>query len=714
MLRDYQQQICEQVRLAFGRHRSVLVQMPTGTGKTVVLASLIGQERNAGKGPLSVLIVAHRRELIEQIKSTIRRMGLDTSHLWVESIQTVSRRITSGQMQIRPALIVIDEAHHALARTYQLLWQQWPKARFLGLTATPYRLNGAGFTDLFDELISSASVARFMAEGWLSPFDYYSIPPESEESRAIASLRKRNVDGDYQTKEMRELLDVRPTLERLYASQREFAPNRKGIVYAIDIAHAEHIADFYRSRGLSAKAISAATPKQERASDLERFKAGAIEVLVNVDLFSEGFDCPDVEFIQLARPTLSLAKYLQMVGRGLRRYEGKSGCIILDNVGLYRRFGLPSDERDWTSSFLGGQKRPESLEQALFSLRCLDGSERLREQYEQEDTPLIRIVSQDRMNQLAKEGSDFVRQGKVWTDPRNGITFRSSPVSLLFRGVELSTDDGETFYPRIRSVYVRPDRGISRRCLEMQMGKGLFWQGLLIPANRPDSIFKMEKRLPSGIRIFQSATGIRCLQETPDHPVRVVQHQTEQDQWVEAWEMALEKGNREIDRLVQERKARYHRIMKEVHQKGSLKITYLEGDIARVCSEEGRLCWIDRRTGFVHDSQPRLFKRGFLELLQEGEMLFVRNVRDATCYPYPSYRVSADDEVCIIGDRLFLRQECCMGSYKVKYRSDDFTYFRTGTNRYQRDYETDVEITHKPGTNPIVKLHLKPHATYPL
>ena len=172
MLRDYQQQICEQVRQAFGRHRSVLVQMPTGTGKTVVLASLIGQERSTGKGPLSVLIVAHRRELIEQIKSTIRRMGLDTSHLWVESIQTVSRRITSGQMQIRPALIVIDEAHHALARTYQLLWQQWPKARFLGLTATPYRLNGAGFTDLFDRLITSDSITRFMADGWLSPFDY--------------------------------------------------------------------------------------------------------------------------------------------------------------------------------------------------------------------------------------------------------------------------------------------------------------------------------------------------------------------------------------------------------------------------------------------------------------------------------------------------------------------------------------------------------------
>ena len=320
MLRAYQLTICEQAKVALKNYRSVMVQMPTGTGKTVVLASLLWQDLSVGQ----VLIVAHRRELIEQIKGTIQRMGLDSSHLLIESIQTVSRRITSGQMMFQPDLIVIDEAHHALAHTYQLLWKQWPKARFLGLTATPCRLNGEGFTDLFDRLIVSDSIAYFIAEGWLSPFDYYSIPSDSDESRAIASLKKRSVDGDYQTKEMREALDIRPTLERLYASKMELAPGRKGIVYAIDIAHAEHIATFYRSKGLSVKAISSATPKQERASDLERFKAGEIEVLVNVDLFSEGFDCPDVEFIQLARPTLSLARYLQMVGRGLRRHEGKA------------------------------------------------------------------------------------------------------------------------------------------------------------------------------------------------------------------------------------------------------------------------------------------------------------------------------------------------------------------------------------------------------
>ena len=124
-------------------------------------------------------------------------------------------------------------------------------------------------------------------------------------------------------------------------------------------------------------------------------------------------------------------------------------------------------------------------------------------------------------------------------------------------------------------------------------------------------------------------------------------------------------------------------------------------------NREYPLIRIDRRTGFVHDSQPRLFRRGFLELLQEGEMLFIRNIHDATCYPFMSYMLCADDEICVIGDKLFMRKECCMGFYKVKYWSDDFTYFRTGTNRYRRDYETDVEIMHKPGTDPVIKLHLK-------
>ena len=359
MLRDYQSDICTQVLEALQLHRSVMVQMPTGTGKTMVLAELVKRLMSKDDG-LGILIVAHRRELIEQIMATIKRMGLNANNhsslvnnqtITVESIQTVSRHIdTSG---FTPSLVVIDEAHHALAKTYKMMWKAWPGAKFLGLTATPCRLNGRGFTDLFDVLVQSWDIPTFIKEKWLSTYDFVSIKADSHTQLLISSLKKRGADGDYQVKEMDAVLNKRPSIERLYKSFVDYAKGMKGIVYAINIDHARSIAEYYQSQGVSAVAIDSHTPVREREQLISSFRSGNVQVLVNVDIFSEGFDCPDVEFIQLARPTLSLAKYLQMVGRGLRPSKGKNNCMIIDNVGLYRIFGLPSQIWDWKSAFEG-------------------------------------------------------------------------------------------------------------------------------------------------------------------------------------------------------------------------------------------------------------------------------------------------------------------------------------------------------------------------
>ena len=358
LLRDYQTDICSRVNEAFDKHRSVMVQMPTGTGKTVVLASLVSQLKNE-----NVLIVAHRRELIEQIKATIKRLNVDNRNITVESIQTISRRLTSNGVATPPtggqggfSLVVIDEAHHALAKTYKMMWDTWPDAKFLGLTATPCRLNGKGFTDLFDVLLSSLTVPEFIRKGVLAPFDYVTINEGSIQQQLIDSLTKRGADGDYQVKEMNEVLNKRPSIEQLYKCYTKFAKKKKGIVYAVSIEHARSIAEYYESKGIKAVAISAKTPAKERADFLDDFRKGKIQTLVNVDIFSEGFDCPDVEFIQLARPTLSLAKYLQMVGRGLRPHKKKECCVILDNVGLVRLFGLPTRYWNWQSAFEGRMK----------------------------------------------------------------------------------------------------------------------------------------------------------------------------------------------------------------------------------------------------------------------------------------------------------------------------------------------------------------------
>ena len=351
-LRDYQQSAVRRVIEAWTCRRSVLVQMPTGTGKTRVLAAIVGEELEAGGAAEDggVWIIAHRRELVGQINAAVRQF-LAGQRIKVCSVQWLARHL--NDVSHRPRLIVIDEAHHALADTYKELWRRYPEAKKLGMTATPCRMNRRGFTDLFDTLITSDSIADFIKKGWLSAFDYVSIRSDSEDQRLIDGLEKRGTDGDYQIKEMNAVLNRRPTIERLYESVRQYADGKKGIVYAISISHARNIAAYYKEHGINAVAIDSRTPAKVRRQLVEDFKQGRIQVLVNVDVFSEGFDCPDVEFIQLARPTLSLAKYLQQVGRGLRKTEGKESCMLIDNVGLYRMFGLPTADRDWQAMFEG-------------------------------------------------------------------------------------------------------------------------------------------------------------------------------------------------------------------------------------------------------------------------------------------------------------------------------------------------------------------------
>lgn len=358
---DYQEDMKERIEKALRLHRSVMAQMPTGTGKTYLLTAAIDSfvEDNPNT---KVWIVAHRKELVSQIEETIKKFYSYSSSknksllvsVKAMSIQWLARHY--NEIEEEPGMIVIDEAHHALAKTYKEMWERFPKAKFLGLTATPCRLNGKGFTDLFDVLVQSWNIPEFISKVRLATYDFVSIKSDGVTQRLIDSLQKRGADGDYQNKEMDMLLNKRPSIERLYQSFEEYGKDRKGIVYAINISHAKKIMELYQEHGIKAVAIDSKTPAMERQADIEAFKKGDIQVLVNVDIFSEGFDCPDVEFVQLARPTLSLAKYLQMVGRGLRVAKGKKNCVIIDNVGLYRVFGLPSQVWNWKATFEGRLK----------------------------------------------------------------------------------------------------------------------------------------------------------------------------------------------------------------------------------------------------------------------------------------------------------------------------------------------------------------------
>ena len=557
---DYQEDMKERIEKALRLHRSVMAQMPTGTGKTVLLASVVESFLREHSN-CKVWIVAHRRELVSQIRETIQRVffesprpslakegstfspspsssgsgdvtalrcseplrskdggpskvspdcagwdrldAIGTSKVSPDclsagalkgaskgaldclsagafnvpikavSIQWLSKHY--DEIEEEPGMIVIDEAHHALAKTYKGMWDRFPKAKFLGLTATPCRLNGKGFTDLFDVLVQSWSVPEFISKGRLATYDFVSIKSDGVTQGLIDSLQKRGADGDYQNKEMDRVLNKKPSIERLYKSFEKYGKDRKGIVYAINISHANAIAEFYREHGIAAVAIDSKTPSSLRKELIERFKVsntsqyfskthpssltlkggstafpkplspqgtgdvtapprrseplrskdggpskvspdcagwdrladtclrpadglGAIQVLVNVDIFSEGFDCPDIEFVQLARPTLSLAKYLQMVGRGLRVARGKKSCVMIDNVGLYRVFGLPSQVWNWNAMFEGklkvGKKKETAKERAFFL-----GSEEQEGHQDDSDSEMEMVVSHEELLQ---------------------------------------------------------------------------------------------------------------------------------------------------------------------------------------------------------------------------------------------------------------------------------------------------------------------------
>lgn len=363
-LRPYQQDVKDKIFTLWKSEKNVMLQMPTGAGKTILFSSVIN---DIIKVPDSkILIIAHRKELLEQISSHLSKYNIEhgiissnrkrclEKRVQVASIQTLTHKNNEEITKcFVPNFIVIDEAHHTLAKTYDQLWKLYPLSWKLGVTATPCRINGAPFTNHFSDLISSLSVKELIEKGFLSDYTFYTENPDSDLSKAILSIKKKSSTGDYRINDLLQNLNVERHVKKLVLSYSTYANGLKGIVYCISIEHAHNICEAYKNIGVVAEYIDSKTPKTEREQIVQDFKDGKIQVLVNVDIFSEGFDCPDVEFIQMARPTWSLSKYMQQVGRGLRTSPGKDKTIILDNAGMYARFGLPSDTRLWNATFAG-------------------------------------------------------------------------------------------------------------------------------------------------------------------------------------------------------------------------------------------------------------------------------------------------------------------------------------------------------------------------
>ena len=368
-LRPYQQAAKGQIFSAWDDCDNVMFQMPTGTGKTRLFTSIISDIKAWGiitqKEP-KILIIAHRVELIEQISDNLDRYKV--SHgiiaggkernlrplVQVASIQTITHRTNKDvASSLHVDFIIIDEAHHSIANSYKKLWELYPQAKKLGVTATPWRMNHLGFTSIYNKLIVSKSIKEFIYEGWLAPYSYYSIKDNSNIRQNISGIDEFDIEGDYKVSALERVMDKVSIRANLLDSYLKLARGKKGIIYSISRKHSDHICEEYKQAGLNIVRIDSETPREERRMYVQRFRNGQIDIIVNVDIFSEGFDCPDIEFIQLARPTKSLVKYLQQVGRGLRPTSGKGKCVILDNVGSHIEFDLPNAERDWDAEFNG-------------------------------------------------------------------------------------------------------------------------------------------------------------------------------------------------------------------------------------------------------------------------------------------------------------------------------------------------------------------------
>lgn len=382
-LRPYQNSNKLNIYKQWQSKRSVMLQMPTGTGKTRLFVSIVNDVCKWAKindQEVNILLLAHRKELISQISHNV---GITYSiphgiimannyeqkqySVQIGSVPTLNVRLNNWKdKDFR--IIIVDEAHHVKANSYNKILKAFPNAHVLGVTATPCRLNGASFHPEFDDIIVSPSVSKFIKEGYLCNYDYYSIRPESKLNKQIAAIKNYALDGDYLDSAMMEVMDQSSIRANILQTYLKYANGKKGIVYTINRQHNEHICERFIAAGIKAAAIDGMTPQKDRDKLVEDFRNGDIQVLCNVNIFSEGFDCPDVEFIQLARPTKSLAMFLQQVGRGLRISNGKSKVLFLDNVGLYNRFGFPSARRHWKHHFEGKYENEEDERLKNFSV----------------------------------------------------------------------------------------------------------------------------------------------------------------------------------------------------------------------------------------------------------------------------------------------------------------------------------------------------------
>lgn len=461
-LRDYQKENKKHVYDAWCECQSVMLQMPTGTGKTRLFVSIIKDifhySRDV-KQAFKVLVLVHRTELVEQIDEQLSDYGLAHGIIQsgdkerkkypvqVASVQTLSRRLLNWTDKEFDCIIV-DEAHHVTAESYLKIIKAFPKAKLLGVTATPVRLNGEGFTQIFDKLIISLGIKWFIDNNYLSKYDYYSVGKSSFIQKEIDGIKKFS-QGDYAESELERVCDNDRIRAQVVKTYLDHANGKKGIVYTINKLHNKNLCEKFKEQGITTVAIDSDTPKEIREKYIEQFKEGKIKIICNINLFTEGFDCPDIEFIQLARPTKSLALYLQQVGRGLRISDAKEKTIFLDNVGLYNRFGFPSSKRTWKHHFEGkyiGNKPDENEDNKTISIDEVEIKRTRHQNLEEGNEHVYLIQTTEEKEYLDKRKKEFIDWISVY-HAKNTEAYNIAFKKVYVDGLKLIENNHEVKVP---------------------------------------------------------------------------------------------------------------------------------------------------------------------------------------------------------------------------------------------------------------------------
>jgi superfamily II DNA or RNA helicase len=351
-LRPYQSQAIVDIELAINDAEAPLYVLPTGAGKTVVAAQIIERAVAAGK---RVLVLTHRREILKQ--TSLKLSGGNFEHgliqaglnvdleypVQIASIQTLWARCMRTDKVPLPAanVIIIDEAHHAAARTWRNIIEAYPNARRIGLTATPCRSDGRGLGNYFTRIIEGPQIPELIADKWLVPTIYYA--PVDPDLRGVHTRQ-----GDYVVSQLADRMNRDDLVGDIVSNWHKFAERRRTLVFCVDVAHSVHVKDEFIESGVKAEHIDGGTPKTERDAALARLASGETELITNCMVLTEGFDLPSIGCIVLARPTKQIGLFRQMAGRGLRPAPGKNNLILIDHSGAVFRHGLLEDRVEWT------------------------------------------------------------------------------------------------------------------------------------------------------------------------------------------------------------------------------------------------------------------------------------------------------------------------------------------------------------------------------